>query len=277
MRIKFMGTAAAEGFPAIFCHCDACKKAKQLGGKNIRRTSVTLIDDNILIDFGPDLLTHSHVHSLSLIDLDAIIITHSHRDHLFEQSFNYALAGFGVSKRTELMSVYGNEKVIAKAKAIIKKKNDFFEFIMAKKFEPFKVKDYTIYPMLATHMSPSEDEEPLIFMIEKDDKLFLNGNDTAYFSDETWEYLSDFKLDAVSLDTTAGNLYDKILIDRHHMNIYTVNIVKQEMLKKSIANDKTKFIMNHFTHHIQLLHEDLAEIADKIGFSVAYDGYTIEI
>ena len=31
MKIQYLGTGAAEGIPAIFCECDTCKKARELG------------------------------------------------------------------------------------------------------------------------------------------------------------------------------------------------------------------------------------------------------
>jgi phosphoribosyl 1,2-cyclic phosphodiesterase len=31
MKLNFLGTAAAEGFPAIFCNCEYCKEARKLG------------------------------------------------------------------------------------------------------------------------------------------------------------------------------------------------------------------------------------------------------
>ena len=27
--------AAAEGWPALFCHCDVCREARRLGGKDV--------------------------------------------------------------------------------------------------------------------------------------------------------------------------------------------------------------------------------------------------
>ena len=33
MKIKYLGTAAAEGITAVFCECETCKKAIELGGK----------------------------------------------------------------------------------------------------------------------------------------------------------------------------------------------------------------------------------------------------
>ena len=35
MKIKFLGTAAAEGLPGMYCECENCIRAKKLGGKNI--------------------------------------------------------------------------------------------------------------------------------------------------------------------------------------------------------------------------------------------------
>lgn len=56
MKIKYLGTAAAEGIPAIFCHCEICKHAREHGGKNIRTRAQALIDDKIMLDLGPDTL-----------------------------------------------------------------------------------------------------------------------------------------------------------------------------------------------------------------------------
>ena len=51
MRLTYLGTAAAEGFPAIFCNCEYCNEARRLGGKNIRTRSQALVNDDLLIDF----------------------------------------------------------------------------------------------------------------------------------------------------------------------------------------------------------------------------------
>ena len=49
MKIKYLGTAAAEAFPAIFCNCKYCEEARELGGKNIRTRSQSLVNDDLLI------------------------------------------------------------------------------------------------------------------------------------------------------------------------------------------------------------------------------------
>lgn len=44
MKFIYLGTAAAEGFPAVFCDCAFCKEARMLNGKNIRTRSQALIN-----------------------------------------------------------------------------------------------------------------------------------------------------------------------------------------------------------------------------------------
>src|SRR4030042_946112 len=56
MRLFFLGTAAAEGYPAIFCNCANCRQARLLGGRDQRFRSALLVNDDLLIDFAPELL-----------------------------------------------------------------------------------------------------------------------------------------------------------------------------------------------------------------------------
>ena len=50
MKLTYLGTAAAEGWPAAFCNCDGCRAARRLGGRNIRTRSQALVDDALLLD-----------------------------------------------------------------------------------------------------------------------------------------------------------------------------------------------------------------------------------
>ena len=76
MKIKFLGTAAAEGWPAVFCNCENCKKAASLGGKNIRTRSQILVNDDLLIDLPPDTYLHKLAHGLDLSKVSVLLVTH---------------------------------------------------------------------------------------------------------------------------------------------------------------------------------------------------------
>ena len=58
MKLQYLGTAAAEGWPALFCDCESCRRARIVGGRNIRTRSQAMLDDRLLIDMPPDTYHH---------------------------------------------------------------------------------------------------------------------------------------------------------------------------------------------------------------------------
>ena len=47
IRIRYLGTGAAEGFPAPFCECAACEKVRRLGGKNRKTRCQCVLASNL--------------------------------------------------------------------------------------------------------------------------------------------------------------------------------------------------------------------------------------
>ena len=82
MKFKFLGTAAAEAVPALFCECEYCRKATINKGKDIRRRASYLLDDDTLVDFGPDAFHQSLLFDVDLLKIKRILFTHCHEDHL---------------------------------------------------------------------------------------------------------------------------------------------------------------------------------------------------
>ena len=105
-----MGTGTSQGVPVIACNCKVCESSDTRD--NRLRTSVLIQVENqsIIIDSGPDF--RSQVLRSGIQQLDAILFTHQHRDHIAGlddvRSFNY------VQKKA--MPIYGNEMVIQQIK-----------------------------------------------------------------------------------------------------------------------------------------------------------------
>ena len=59
-QIQILGSAAAEGIPAIFCNCRVCTEAWKNGGKDIRMRAAYKLNDEVRIDFGPDSLAQEY-------------------------------------------------------------------------------------------------------------------------------------------------------------------------------------------------------------------------
>ena len=80
MKVTILGSGTSSGVPMMGCHCAVCTSADR---KDKRLRASVLIEINnkrILIDTGPDLreqMLREHVD-----DLDAIIYTHEHNDHI---------------------------------------------------------------------------------------------------------------------------------------------------------------------------------------------------
>ena len=77
--ITFLGTGTSQGIPLIGCHCEVCDSPDP---RDKRLRSSALIEYEgikVVIDAGPDFRQQMLREDVS--DLDAIILTHPHKDH----------------------------------------------------------------------------------------------------------------------------------------------------------------------------------------------------
>ena len=276
MKLLYLGTAAAEGIPAIFCACPVCMRAREMKGKNIRTRSQALLDNKILIDFPPDSYTH-YINSDFKADLPAIrrlLVTHSHMDHFFPAELNMRRPGFVASQPIETLHIYGNssveEKLLGhKEAARISPCNEFHR---VKPFEPVDVDGYRITPLPALH---DRNEECLFYAIEHDGKAMLYAQDTGIFPEPVWDYFTKTKMyfNIVNLDCTTVLRKD----GNNHMGIVDCVEVRKKLISMDAAGEKTVFVLNHFSHNGGLNHDDLCKAGEKEGFIVSYDGMEIEI
>ena len=92
MKLTFLGTGTSQGVPVIACHCGVCISVDERD-KRLRTSALLTMDDNtnILFDIGPDFRQQMLCHNIG--HLEAILITHAHRDHVGGlddiRSFNY--------------------------------------------------------------------------------------------------------------------------------------------------------------------------------------------
>lgn len=276
MKLRYLGTSAAEGWPALFCSCDNCRRAAEKGGRNIRTRSQAIVDDRLLIDFPADTYFHVLNYGLNLAKIKDCIITHSHEDHFTHMDFAMRRKPFAHLPEEAPMIVYGTEPVGTKMQALIEltemdKQNILF-YKSVSPFIPFHANKYVITPLRANHDPKTG---PVIYIIDDGEKCILYGNDTGYFPEDTWDYLKYFgrNLDFVSLDCTTG-----INPCRNgHMGLETILEVKEELNKIGRTDCNTVFCLNHFSHNGGKIYEELVPEAEKHGFLVSYDNMEVEI
>jgi len=277
MKITYLGTAAAEGIPAIFCACRTCRKAQELGGKNIRTRSQALIDDQLLIDLPPDSYYHFIHNNIRSAEIAALLVTHSHQDHFYPQEFIMRAEPYAHMHKVPVLSVYGNAKVHAFYKMALALQDDSLNiharvcFHQIKEFETLVIPGrYTVTPVLANH---DKTENCFLYLIERNGKTIFYSNDTGYYPEVTWNYLKGRHLDLVSLDCTCVMTKD----GHTHMGIPDNIEIKERLYQIGCADDTTKFVITHFSHNYKMQHDEIEEAGKKYGFITAYDGMTVEV
>lgn len=91
MKLTFLGTGTSQGVPVIACRCRVCRSGDSRD-RRLRTSALLEVEGrNILFDIGPDFRQQMLREDVGR--LDAILITHAHRDHVGGlddiRSFNY--------------------------------------------------------------------------------------------------------------------------------------------------------------------------------------------
>lgn len=80
IEVEILGTGTSTGVPQLGCGCEVCRSADACD-KRLRCSAVVRTEGvNLLIDCGPDF--RQQMLRASNINLDALLITHSHYDHV---------------------------------------------------------------------------------------------------------------------------------------------------------------------------------------------------
>jgi phosphoribosyl 1,2-cyclic phosphate phosphodiesterase len=272
MNITFLGTAAAEGFPAVFCNCGYCREARRLGGKNIRTRSQTLINDDLLIDLPADTYSHFLYNGICGDTIRNLLITHSHADHLYPQELEMRRGPFAHNMRVPVLEVYcGQGAYDAICTAIPQPKR--FRVHLLRPYEKVTVGNYEVIPLPARHF---EGDGALIYII-RGDKTILYAHDTGFFYDEVLNYIEkeQIRFDFVTLDCT--NVDIPIPDSGEHMGFPNIAHLLQTLTEIGCITEDTQKFVNHFSHNGNPLHAHLEERAKEYGCQVAYDGCTVTL
>jgi phosphoribosyl 1,2-cyclic phosphate phosphodiesterase len=106
IRVTFLGTGTSIGVPVITCDCPVCSSTDQHDKR--LRTSIMIEVNNrtFVIDCGPDF--RIQMLRENVMNLDAVIFTHEHRDHIAGlddvRAFNYVL--------NKKIDIYGTKQVM---------------------------------------------------------------------------------------------------------------------------------------------------------------------
>lgn len=80
MQLRFLGTGTSMGVPVIGCRCKVCTSSDPRNRRTRTSALLRTPETTILIDAGPDF--RAQALAAGLQHLDAVLLTHSHFDHV---------------------------------------------------------------------------------------------------------------------------------------------------------------------------------------------------
>lgn len=268
MKLRLLGTGSAESIPAMFSNSRVSEHARRVGGKDVRSRSGALLDGIIKIDFGPDTVYHIHRDQLDAREWAALFFTHSHDDHCCITQLQYLVFPFN-QEVCFPFPFYGNEQL---AEKILEAYPDWpVEMHVIHSFETTKFCDYDVTPIRAHHMI-EEEAQNLIF--QKDGKTLLYATDTGIWQEPTWEFLQDWKVDALVIEATEGK--NKTDYFGHLCFDSCVKVVNR-LREMGTLSSESQVITTHHSHLGDMTHDELVEAFTPHDIVVGFDGIEIQI
>lgn len=278
MQFQYLGTAAAEGWPAIFCNCAFCKEAEKRGGRDVRTRSQSIINKDLLIDLPPDTYLHKLQFGLDLTAVRHLILTHKHMDHFYPQELTVRGSGYSVNMVSEDLDIYCAQEVrdfylqAADWEADEATRTSLHWHIL-KPFEPVKAGEYTITPLPAHHMGKGN--QPFMYYIQDSEgKKVLYLHDSGYYYDEVWDFFKTLgPVDMVSYDATYGLRESNY---GGHMGIPEILRVREKMVEMGVVDTHTICVANHYSHNSGSLYDDLIH-QTPAELMISFDGMRLTI
>ena len=275
VQIKILGSAAAEGIPALWCECETCGQAREKGGKDIRQRASYLIDDDTMVDFGPDVFAQVIANKIDLSKIRRLIFTHQHADHLAPLGLVLRRPDFCTTRRA--IKIFAPKSVLAVILRFIAEDANFLSFQDINTI-PVPVTpgaavvddDLEILPLLANHPPYGN---AFVYVVSRHGRRAFIGTDTGWLPEESWELLRNRPLDLAILDGTMALAEPDC--DGGHMGARVVVKFAERLKAMGALAAGAQLCVSHFSHGGKALHDDLRRFFEPHQIRPAYDGLTL--
>jgi phosphoribosyl 1,2-cyclic phosphate phosphodiesterase len=272
MKITFLGTSAGEEYPGAWCECENCAKAREWGGKNIRRNSCAVIDGDIMIEMGKTAHIQAERFNINLRKIKTLLLTHSHGDHLSTHTLwsRQAVHGFELPE----LNIFGSRQVydFISADDKIDLKQAKINFNIVEPFNEYHSGDLKIYTLDGRH--DDRGSNSVNYIITRKNIAFAYLSDTGYPFDKTLEAIKNYKYDFIITEGTSG--LGGSPDNNSHMNIEDNTRLLEFFSADNLWKNTPDYYVTHVAPHWCPPHDEYAPLLEAKGLKLAYDGLVIE-
>ena len=253
MKITFLGTGTSQGVPVIGCSCQGCTSRDERD-KRLRSSILVEKDDTIIVvDTGPDF--RQQMLRAGVKQLDAVLFTHEHRDHIAGlddiRAFNF------IQKSS--MDIYAEERV---TRAL----NSMFPYIFAEKKYP-GVPQVMMHPISTSPFTVGKLQiSPVRLMHYHMPVLGFRFGDFAYITDANY-------ISAQEKEKLSGVRHLVVNALRRESHVSHFNLEQAVKLIEEFSPEMG--YLTHISHQMgpsRLLEEELPP-----NIRTAYDGLVLDL
>ena len=280
MKVTMLGTGAI-GYPLAFCNCENCKQARIHKGKSIRKRASILINDDLIIDLGPDTQTAMTMYDKDMGKIKYLLQTHIHTDH-YDQGLLCTRIPYMNMINHPKLEIYAHPtcleimservKNFENADLITKEGSDKLN-IHSNEINAGEIINFGNYKVKAIETTHDIKHGSLLYVISSNNKNIFYATDTPALTENALNNLRGIKLDLIIMDHTFGNVNYSFSHLNENLFIEQINNLKNI----GCIDNNTLIYGTHISHDGCAYHELLEERAIKNGYNIAFDGMELEI
>jgi phosphoribosyl 1,2-cyclic phosphate phosphodiesterase len=243
-----------------------------------------LINNDLLIDLGPDIMVASQMHGRPLHDVRYCLQTHPHADHLDLSHLLSRSPACGVVG-APLLDFYASRETLQRAAETFKRDLAAFSLLSPEAEEYLNVKIHQVQPLesfsvgaysvTALPANHAPGMGAMLYAIEANGRAVLYGTDTAALFEQTWRVFRQRKMrfDVVILDHTYGPEQS----GSDHLSAHQVIEHASRMREEAVLARDARVFATHIAHEGNPAHDELESFSKQHGYEVAYDGLVLKI
>ena len=209
MKVTMLGTAAI-GYPFAFCNCENCKLARLHKGKSIRKRASILINDDLIIDLGPDTQTAMTMYDKDMGNIKYLLQTHIHTDH-YDEGLLCTRIPYMIMEGHNKLEIYAHPNCLNIMSARVNQYENA-DLITEEGSSKLNVHSNTLnagdivefgeYKVKAIETIHDVKHGSLLYVISQNNKNVFYATDTPALTENALNQLKGVKLDAVIMDHT---------------------------------------------------------------------------